>query len=193
MTVAGQHAAGPSNPSLSRSSEGQRAGSPAPRERRDQRASLPRTLETKARTPRRDDRPHDTTGTLPAAFVDELTRALRQQRAFREDQLARLEAAGESPSDRVRREVDATLRSAARLVLAEIDAALRRIELGRFGRCDRCGNVMSSEQLRALPMSTWCGSCQRLRELTVIKRLPGPSDRRPASGPASEPASGPAW
>lgn len=193
MTVAGQHAAGPSTPSLSRSSEGQRAGSPAPPERRDQRASLPSTLETEARTPRRDDRPHDTTGTLPAALVDELTRTLRQQRAFRVDQLARLDAVGDPPSDRVRREVDATLRSAARLVLREIDAALRRIELGRFGRCDRCGKFMSSERLRALPTSTWCGSCQHLRELTVIKRLPGPSDRVPASVPRSVPGPVPAW
>jgi RNA polymerase-binding transcription factor DksA len=117
---------------------------------------------------------------LPAAFVDELTRALRRQRAFRVDQLARLDAAGDPPSDPVRREVDATLRSSARLVLTEIDAALRRIQLGRFGRCERCGDAMSVEQLKALPMSTWCGSCQQLRELTIVKRLPGPSDRRPA-------------
>ena len=148
MTMPYYRAAGPSTPSHSRSGEG-----------------------------RRNDRPHRIAGPLPPALVADLTRALRRQRAFRVDQLAGLDAAGNPPSDPVRREVDATLRSSARLVLIEIDAALHRIELGSFGRCGRCGEVMSVDPLRALPMSTWCGSCHHLRELTVVEPLAGSSER----------------
>jgi RNA polymerase-binding transcription factor DksA len=123
---------------------------------------------TNGRMPTRSDRPRTLRALEPAVLTD-LTQVLQRQRAFRLDQLAGLDDTANPPSDPVRREVEATLRSAARLVLVEIEAALRRIELGSFGRCGRCGEVMSWERLTALPMSTWCGSCQHQRELAVVE------------------------
>jgi len=82
---------------------------------------------------------------------------LRRQRAFRIDQLAAIEARG--VTDPPRKEVDEALRRAARVVLREIDEALRRIALGTYGRCRRCGDIMSVQRLIALPMAAWCGSC----------------------------------
>lgn len=189
MEVAGYVAAAPSSaPSLSRSSEGRRASSSALAARRDQRASVRSEQAANAQAPKGEVRAQNTPGPLPAPFLTYLTRVLHEQRAFRLDQLAGLDAAGLQSSDPVRREVDATLRAAARLVLAEIDAALLRIERGSFGRCGRCGEVMSVQRLRALPMSTWCGSCQRLRELAVLEPVPD-ARKRPQDGPTGERAS----
>ena len=70
-----------------------------------------------------------------------------------------MNAAPGAATDPARQEVDDALREAARLVLGEIDAALRRIESGRYGRCRRCGDVIALERLTALPMGTWCASC----------------------------------
>ncbi|HEY0643735.1 MAG TPA: hypothetical protein VGD39_09970 [Nocardioides sp.] len=180
MIVAGASTADlSSTPLRSRSGEGQRAGSSALPGRRSQRASLPGAQATNGRTPTRSTRPR-TPGALEPAALADLTEVLQRQRAFRLDQLAGLDDADNTPSDPVRREVDATLRTAARLALMEIEAALRRIELGSFGRCGRCGEIMSVERLTALPMSTWCGSCQHQRELAVAASSPASPNEEPA-------------
>jgi DnaK suppressor protein len=57
------------------------------------------------------------------------------------------EAALEPVSEVVRRE------------LAEIDAALLRIEAGCFGRCQNCGGPMGLQRLRALPEARYCVAC----------------------------------
>lgn len=57
------------------------------------------------------------------------------------------EAAHEPLSEVVRRE------------LAEIDAALIRIEEGRYGRCLSCGGPMGLQRLRALPEARYCLAC----------------------------------
>lgn len=57
------------------------------------------------------------------------------------------EAALEPRSDVVRRE------------LAEIDAALVRIQEGRFGRCLACGGPLGLQRLRALPEARYCLAC----------------------------------
>ena len=57
------------------------------------------------------------------------------------------EAALEPVSEVVRRE------------LAEIDAALIRIEEGRYGTCQSCGGPMGLQRLRALPEARYCLAC----------------------------------
>ncbi len=49
--------------------------------------------------------------------------------------------------------------------LAEIDDALRRIEEGRYGRCERCGGPMGLQRIRAIPEARFCLSCSGSREL----------------------------
>ena len=73
--------------------------------------------------------------------------------AFRVQQLQELDTAGGRGSDAARREVRRALRTAAWSALREIDAALRRIRQGSYGRCPRCGDALSVERLRALPMT----------------------------------------
>jgi DnaK suppressor protein len=52
----------------------------------------------------------------------------------------------------------ATARSLAASI-ADIDAALARIELGDYGICQRCGVLISALRLEALPASTLCVDC----------------------------------
>ncbi len=49
---------------------------------------------------------------------------------------------------------------AERRALAEIEAALSRLGSGRFGRCERCGGVVSSARLTRTPQARYCGSCE---------------------------------
>jgi RNA polymerase-binding transcription factor DksA len=92
-----------------------------------------------------------------------------------------MDAAPRAVTDPVRREIDATLRDAAQLVLIEIDGALRRIELGSYGRCRRCGDVMSRERLIVLPMATWCGTCHYKQDLASVESRRLHSEGRSAS------------
>jgi RNA polymerase-binding protein DksA len=62
------------------------------------------------------------------------------------------------------RELDYTLEENSGHVLAEIDAALKRIEEGTYGVCSNCGKPIPEARLEALPWATLCIDCQRERE-----------------------------
>ena len=62
------------------------------------------------------------------------------------------------------RELDYTLEENSEHVLAEIDAALKRIDDGTYGRCTNCGKQIAPERLEARPWATLCIDCQRQRE-----------------------------
>jgi len=62
------------------------------------------------------------------------------------------------------RELDYTLEENSEHVLAEIDAALKRIEEGTYGVCTNCAQPIPEERLEALPWATLCIDCQRERE-----------------------------
>ena len=48
---------------------------------------------------------------------------------------------------------------AAREELAELEAALARIEAGTWGRCEKCGGAIGRTRLRALPETRLCLGC----------------------------------
>jgi DnaK suppressor protein len=62
------------------------------------------------------------------------------------------------------RELDYTLEENSEHVLADIDAALGRIEDGTYGICTNCGKQIPEERLEARPWATLCIDCQRERE-----------------------------
>jgi RNA polymerase-binding protein DksA len=62
------------------------------------------------------------------------------------------------------RELDYTLEENAEHMLAEIDAALQRIDDGSFGRCTNCDKEIAPARLEARPWATLCIDCQRSRE-----------------------------
>jgi RNA polymerase-binding protein DksA len=62
------------------------------------------------------------------------------------------------------RELDYTLEENSEHVLADINAALERIEAGTYGICMNCGKPIGEERLEARPWATLCIDCQRERE-----------------------------
>jgi RNA polymerase-binding protein DksA len=62
------------------------------------------------------------------------------------------------------RELDYSLEENSEHVLAEIDAALKRIEDGTYGICTNRGEEIPVERLEARPYATLCIDCQRERE-----------------------------
>jgi DnaK suppressor protein len=56
---------------------------------------------------------------------------------------------------------DLALRDRNGLHLAEVDAALARLEAGTYGSCTSCGRPIATERLEALPWAALCIDCQR--------------------------------
>ena len=62
------------------------------------------------------------------------------------------------------REIDYTLEENSEHVLAEIEAALERIEARTFVTCSSCGRPIAPERLEAIPWATQCIDCRRREE-----------------------------
>jgi DnaK suppressor protein len=45
-----------------------------------------------------------------------------------------------------------------------VNRALKKMELGTYGDCERCGNPIAIERLEALPWAILCIDCARLGE-----------------------------
>jgi RNA polymerase-binding transcription factor DksA len=92
---------------------------------------------------------------------------LDQQRRFRIEQLQELTAdAAEAiaTADDPRLQVTRVLKLAAESALAEIEGALRRLEQGTYGTCERCSQPIPWERLEVLPMTGLCTLCQWMAE-----------------------------
>ncbi|MFD5055391.1 TraR/DksA family transcriptional regulator [Streptomyces tendae] len=94
---------------------------------------------------------------------------LREQRLFREDQLRQIAAAPARADEPVRRtaaqtEVRVKLAASARMVLADVEAALDRIAEGRYGRCQLCRRGIDRDRLMIVPQARYCARCQQVRE-----------------------------
>jgi RNA polymerase-binding protein DksA len=59
------------------------------------------------------------------------------------------------------RELDEGLEEGAQQTIAEIDAALQRIEDGSYGTCEVCGKPIGAERLSAIPWARLCIDDQR--------------------------------
>jgi RNA polymerase-binding transcription factor DksA len=44
--------------------------------------------------------------------------------------------------------------------VAEVEAALQRLDGGAYGLCEECGRPIAPERLEAIPHARWCISCQ---------------------------------
>ncbi|HVH95311.1 MAG TPA: TraR/DksA C4-type zinc finger protein [Nocardioidaceae bacterium] len=82
---------------------------------------------------------------------------LQEERRFRLEQLAALRA--ETSATPRHESVARVLRTSAAAALGEIDAALARMEQGRYGLCVGCGRQIAPERLAVLPMAPLCMSC----------------------------------
>jgi len=62
------------------------------------------------------------------------------------------------------RELDEGLEDNAEHLIAEVDAALRRIDDGTYGACRVCGKPIGEERLEAVPYATLCIDDKRAQE-----------------------------
>src|SRR5512139_2702424 len=60
-------------------------------------------------------------------------------------------------------ELNLALRERAAQHLAEIDQAIEQLDMGIYGRCERCGKPIDPERLAVLPHTTVCSQCAQRR------------------------------
>jgi DnaK suppressor protein len=79
------------------------------------------------------------------------------------------------PTDRASLESDRNfelrIRDRERRLISKIKDALDRIEFGTYGICEECGEFISTERLKARPVTTLCINCKKKQE--VEERLKG--------------------
>jgi DnaK suppressor protein len=46
-------------------------------------------------------------------------------------------------------------------ILQETEASLKRLDEGRFGRCQQCGREIPQQRLRAIPYTAYCVQCAK--------------------------------
>ncbi|OWA19936.1 hypothetical protein B9W64_07135 [Streptomyces sp. CS159] len=95
---------------------------------------------------------------------------LQEQRLFREDQLRQMAAVPSRTDALIQRrsagqtEVRVKLAASARMVLADVEAALDRMDEGRYGRCHLCRRTIDRDRLMIVPQARYCSRCQQVRE-----------------------------
>lgn len=71
--------------------------------------------------------------------------------------------------------------------IAEIDAALARVEDGTYGECEECENPIPIARLRAIPTARRCVECQAAEERHQAAHAPRtPSAATPGMGAETE-------
>ncbi len=90
----------------------------------------------------------------------------------------------EGDPDVVEREKSVALLAALEVKLASIEDALRAMERGTYGVCERCGKPIPAERLEVKPEATMCVTCQAEVE-RLLKR--GLVVQRPRWGLDAEP------
>lgn len=110
----------------------------------------------------------------------EQTKLLNEQKQIREElenlrELMQAEVdvePDEGDAEIFEREKNAALIAVLERKLKDIEAALRSIEKGRYGICDRCGNAIEPERLEIKPDATLCVSCQQEVERLTRRNRP---------------------
>jgi RNA polymerase-binding protein DksA len=71
---------------------------------------------------------------------------------------------GEVGTDNADQELTLTLLGSDEDILDQIEAALQRIEDGRYGRCEECGKQIPKTRLDAIPYAADCERCASQEE-----------------------------
>ncbi|MFS8198303.1 TraR/DksA family transcriptional regulator [Streptomyces sp. CWNU-52B] len=113
----------------------------------------------------------DHTMSLTIEDLAALRENLHEQRQFRQEQLQQLSDGATTRADALldrqvtsQTEVRVKLAASARMVLADIDAALTRMDQDRYGICHLCRGPVARERLMIVPQARYCTRCQQVRE-----------------------------
>ncbi|MFZ2624357.1 MAG: TraR/DksA C4-type zinc finger protein [Propionibacterium sp.] len=78
------------------------------------------------------------------------------------------DGAGKDPADvgssNFERDQELSLNANARELLEQNESALRRLDDGKFGLCENCGNPIGKARLQAFPKATMCVKCKQRLE-----------------------------
>ncbi len=96
------------------------------------------------------------TPSVSPAQLAGLREQLEEQRRFRLAQLSELH----DVDPEQRGEVSTLLVIGARAALADVRSALRRMDLGSYGRCTDCGAALPLDRLEVLPQVGQCLECR---------------------------------
>lgn len=70
------------------------------------------------------------------------------------------------------RELMFSLSDTERQMVIQIEAALRRMDEGTYGRCANCGSTINMRRLDAVPYARFCVDCQELAEKGLLENEP---------------------
>ncbi|GAA3901690.1 TraR/DksA C4-type zinc finger protein [Streptomyces lacrimifluminis] len=87
----------------------------------------------------------------------EALRRLAHERASRLTQLRALDEAGPDAE----KQMLSTQKDTVQRVLAEVEAAITRVQDGSYGVCRTCAGPIPVERLEILPYTPFCVPCQR--------------------------------
>lgn len=74
-------------------------------------------------------------------------------------------------SELMERDTDFALKEQKRIRLAEVEAALRRLDAGDYGICERCGRSIPRARLAAVPTAKYCLECEEWAEQEGVERM----------------------
>jgi DnaK suppressor protein len=97
------------------------------------------------------NRPRDTDG-----WVEKMRVRLTEDFQAQQTHLQQLLADTSEPEEAHTHDA---LVAATRQSLEQVTAALKRIEVGAYGDCERCGTPIPRERLEALPHARYCVPC----------------------------------
>jgi DnaK suppressor protein len=76
------------------------------------------------------------------------------------DELGELSAYDEHQADAAtetfERERDVAMEAEAQTILRQVEIALKKIEDGSYGTCERCGKIIPAARLEAIPYTPFC-------------------------------------
>lgn len=78
---------------------------------------------------------------------------------------------GDVGTELFERSKDLSLREDARLRLRAIEEAAKRLEEGKYGRCEACGGEIDPERLLAVPWTTFCLRCRQDFDRRTVRSL----------------------
>lgn len=115
--------------------------------------------------------------------LDYFRNLLLEQRRQAEEEMRADRATASEPVDGAidseeQAQIDATKSTALEIgdrqfhLLEEIDDALRRIDDGTYGQCERCGKPIDEERLKAMPTARYDAECQAAIEARQGEEMP---------------------
>jgi DnaK suppressor protein len=82
----------------------------------------------------------------------------------RTDRLSQVRDALERLDTDIQEDIDRSLLQRRADTRARIDAAVERLDAGRYGSCVDCDGEIAERRLRALPFAVRCQACEEKRE-----------------------------